>query len=78
MFVISQMSSLFYLFFNFYLFIWLRLVLVVAFGSLVAAFGIQFPDPGSNTGHLHWELGVLATGPPEVLLFLFNSHEFFI
>ena len=23
-----------------------------------------FPDQGSNLGPLHWELGVLATGPP--------------
>ena len=31
---------------------------------LVAACGIQFPDQGSNPGPLHWECGVLATGPP--------------
>ena len=29
----------------------------------VATCGIQFPDPGSNPGPLHWERGVLATGP---------------
>lgn len=31
-------------------------------GSLVATYGIQFPDQGSNLGILHWESGVLATG----------------
>ena len=25
----------------------------------------EFPDPGSNPGPLHWEWGVLATGPRE-------------
>ena len=32
--------------------------------SLVGACGIQFPDQGANPGPLHWEHGVLATGPP--------------
>ena len=31
---------------------------------LVAACGIYFPDQGLNLGPLHWESGVLATGPP--------------
>ena len=31
---------------------------------LVAACGIEFPDWGSNRGPLHWQRGVLATGPP--------------
>ena len=31
---------------------------------LVSASGIEFPDQGSNPGPLHWEQGVLATGPP--------------
>ena len=31
--------------------------------SLLAARGIQFPDQGSNLDPLHWERGVLATGP---------------
>ena len=39
-----------------YLFIWLHQV-------LVAAYGIWFPDQGLNLGPLHWEPGVLATGP---------------
>ena len=30
---------------------------------LVVAGGIWFPDQGLNLGPLHWELGVLATGP---------------
>ena len=29
------------------------------------AYGIQFPDQRSNQGSLHWEHGVLTTGPPE-------------
>ena len=34
-------------------------------GSLVVAVsGILFPDQGWNPGPLHWELGVLAPGPP--------------
>ena len=32
--------------------------------ALVVACGIQFPDQGSNPGPLHWERGVLTTGPP--------------
>ena len=34
-------------------------------GSLVAAFGIQFPNQGSNPGTLHWKHRVLTGGPPE-------------
>ena len=30
---------------------------------LIVAFGIQFPNQGPNLGPLHWESGVLATGP---------------
>ena len=34
-------------------------------GSLVVAWGeSQFPGQGLNLGPLHWERGVLATGPP--------------
>ena len=48
-----------------FLFIWLL-------WAFVAAYGIQFPNQGSNPGSLHWEHGVLATGPPgKSLLFLF-------
>ena len=42
--------------FNTYLSVWLHRVLVEACG--------EFPDQGSNPSHLHWELRVLATGPP--------------
>ena len=31
---------------------------------LVAACGIWFPDQGLSPGSLHWNLGVLTTGPP--------------
>ena len=31
---------------------------------LAVACGIQFPDQGLNPGPLHWEVRVLATGPP--------------
>ena len=41
-----------------------RELLVVTWRLLVAACGIQFPDEGLNLGRLHWERGVLATGPP--------------
>ena len=38
--------------------------LVTACELSVAAYGTYFPDQGSNPGPLHWEHGVLATGPP--------------
>ena len=39
-------------------------------GDLLAvACGIWFPDQGSNSSCLQWELGVLATGPPGKSLF---------
>ena len=47
------------------LFIWLRLFFIATYELLVAACGIQFPNQGSNPGLLHWELEVLATGPPQ-------------
>ena len=31
-----------------------------------AASGIQFPDQGLNSGPLHWQSGILATGSPEM------------
>ena len=42
----------------------LHRVLVAPRGLLVAACGLKFPDQGSNLGPLHWECGVLSTGPP--------------
>ena len=50
-------SILFFFFFNIDLFIWLHWV-------LVEAYGIYFLDQGWNPGPLHWEGGVLVTGPP--------------
>ena len=32
---------------------------------LVIAYGINFPDQGSNPGPLHWEHGVMDTGAPK-------------
>ena len=56
----------FFSYFFKYLFVWLCQV-------LVAARGIQSPDQGSNLGSLHWELRVLATGPPRKSLNSFLS-----
>ena len=53
-----------FVFFNIYLFVWLCQLLVLAHEPLVAACGIYFPDKGLNPGPWHWELVVLATGPP--------------
>ena len=39
-------------------------ILVAAHKLLVVAFGTKFPDQELNLGPLHWELGVLAPGPP--------------
>ena len=44
--------------------LWYTGSLVAACKLLVAAFRIQFPGQGSNPGPLHWEHGVLASGPP--------------
>ena len=65
--------TLFYIFKNIYLFIWLPRVLVAA-GELLSCgswapqlrhgCGIQFPDQGRNPSLLHWECGVLTTAPP--------------
>ena len=46
---------------NFPIFRWWK---ICHSGSVVAVWGIQFSDPGSNPRPLHWEHGVLATGPP--------------
>ena len=43
---------------------WGSLILVAAFKFLVVACEVSFPDQGSNQSPLHWEHGVLATGPP--------------
>ena len=41
---------------------------VVTFALLVSAYGIQFPDQGSNPGLLHWELSFLTSEAPGKLL----------
>ena len=56
------------------IFIWLRWVLAIilkifdlCYGMrnlLTETYGILFPDQGWNLGPLHWDCGVLATGPP--------------
>ena len=49
---------------NFYLFIWLRQVLVTACRILFSCDMWELvPWQGSKPGLLHWEHGVLATGP---------------
>ena len=42
----------------------LRDHLVVAGKCLVAGYGIEFLDQLLNSGLLHWEHGVVPTGPP--------------
>ena len=45
---------------------------------LALAYGIYFPDQGSNQGPLHSKCGVLATGlPGKFLLVYFFSYSFF-
>ena len=39
--------------------------LVVAREILAVARGIRFPDQRSNPGPLHWDYGILTTGPQE-------------
>ena len=43
--------------------------LVVAHELLAAVCGIYFPNQGWNPGPLLWECGVLATGPPHMILY---------
>ena len=54
-----------FFFFEKYLFIWL-------YQGLIVAGGIQFPDQGLNSGPLHQECRILATGPPRKSLFSFS------
>ena len=60
-------------------------IFVAACKLLVVACGIWFPDQGSNPGPLHWESGVLPTGPPRksqrvifwvAYLSPFNTHTY--
>ena len=42
----------------------------------VATCGIQFPDQGSHPGRLHWQRGVLATGPLGNKTKILGSQDF--
>ena len=44
---------------------WYMGSLIEACELLVVTCGVLFSDQGSNPGLLHWEHGVLATGPSE-------------
>ena len=57
LFQLSHRQGFFFFLLFLLLFIWLCWVLVVTHG-------IQLPDQGLNLSPLHWEHGVLATGPP--------------
>ena len=59
----SPYSFFKYLFFYVYLFGCIGSSLQHA-GSLLVACGVYFPEWGSNPSPLHWQCGVLATGPP--------------
>lgn len=43
----------------------MQVLIVAAFDLVVAARGNEFPAQGSDPGGLHWDHGILATGPPE-------------
>ena len=71
----------------FLFFIWLCSVLVAAHGLfdlchsmwdlLSCGMWDVFPEQGLNLGHLHWDHGVLATGPPGKSLSFFVSVNAF-
>ena len=64
----SAKCVLFFFFKNVYIFD--HVGSICSTGDLLAVTcGIWFPDQGSNSNSLHWELGVLATGPPGKSLF---------
>ena len=56
-----------------YLFIWLHRVLVAACGIFSWGMRDPVPWPGIEPGPLHWERGVLATGPPGKSLAYFSK-----
>ena len=66
-----------FIFKNIYLFIWLHWVFVAACRVFIAACRIQFPDQGSNPGPLHWERGVLTTGPPGKSPFYYKFKKYY-
>ena len=49
--------------------------LVVARETLAVAHGIQFPDQRSDPSHLHWDYGILTTGPPGKSLLVCLLHQ---
>ena len=49
--------------FKIFLFIWLSWVLVAACKLLVVTCWVHFPAQELNLDPLHWQFGVLATGP---------------
>lgn len=50
--------------------------LVVAREILAVARGIRFPDQRSNPGPLHWDYGILTTGPPGKSLLVCLLHRY--
>ena len=76
------MSNILIFFLNYILF-YLFNLFTCLHQVLVVAWRIQFPDQGSNPGHLHWEYRVLATGPPgksqgfNLLNHVFSKREVF-
>ena len=69
--LLLKFSKVFYFGIYSFLFIWLHWVLVVALGIFNLCCGIfgcgmwdLVADQGSNSGSLHWEHGISATGPP--------------
>ena len=49
---------------HFFPFIFKKILIYLTAPGLSCTCGIWFQDQGSNLVPLHWELGVLATGPP--------------
>ena len=65
-----------FLFLSFFLFFkYFFLHLGCAGSQLWRACGIQFPLQGSNPGPLHWECGVLPTGPPGKCMDIFKRRQ---
>ena len=50
-------------------------IYVAATGLSCGMQNLQFPNQGLNLGPLHWEDGVLATGPPGMSLEHFLKDE---
>ena len=67
-----------FLFKKIYIYIYIYLFIIYPHQVLVGSCGVYFPDQGSNLGPLHWECGVLATGPPgkSQWLSFYTFHQF--